>query len=46
MDGKNVSISMACPYLIRTGMIEGFKTRLDFLFLTLDTEYVAKRLIK
>lgn len=37
---------MGCPYLIKTGMFDGFKTRLDFLFRLLEPKYVAKRLVK
>jgi len=32
--------------MIKTGMFEGFKTKLDFLFGQLDSKYVGKRLIK
>ena len=46
VQNKNVTISMGCPYLIRTGMFEGFKTRLDFLFKQLEPNYVGKRLVK
>ncbi len=37
---------MACPYMIRTGMFLGFKTKLDFLFRPLEPEYVGKRLVR
>lgn len=30
------TISMGCPYLIRTGMFEGFRTKLDFIFVGLS----------
>jgi short-subunit dehydrogenase len=43
---KNITVSIGCPYAINTTMLEGFKTRLDFLFRVLDPKYVGKRLIK
>ena len=45
-ENRKITISMGCPYMIRTGMFLGFKTKLDFLFRQLDPDYVAKRLIK
>jgi all-trans-retinol dehydrogenase (NAD+) len=45
-ENRNVTISMGCPYMIRTGMFLGFKTKLDFLFRPLEPDYVGKRLIK
>lgn len=45
-DRKNISVSIGCPYAINTTMLEGFKTRLDFIFRILDQKYVGKRLIK
>jgi short-subunit dehydrogenase len=43
---KNITISMGCPYMVRTTMFEGFKTKLEFFLRTLDEGYVGKRLAK
>lgn len=45
-ENRNVTLSMGCPYMIRTGMFLGFKTKLDFLFRQLEPNYVGKRLVK
>lgn len=34
--GKNITVSMGCPYYINTTLFQGFRTRLDFLFRGLD----------
>ena len=33
---KNITVSMGCPYFINTTMFEGFKTRVGFIFRSLD----------
>jgi len=33
---KNITISMGCPYIVRTTMFEGFKTKIGFILRTLD----------
>jgi short-subunit dehydrogenase len=45
-DKKNITVSIGCPYAINTTMLEGYKTRIDFIFRILDAGYVGKRLIK
>ena len=44
--GKNITLSMGCPYAINTTMFQGFKTKLDLLMPVLDEQYVGKRLVK
>ena len=34
--GKNISLSIGCPYAINTTMFKGFKTQLDALVRVLD----------
>lgn len=45
-DNKNITVSIGCPYAINTTMLEGFKTKFDFIFPIMDQKYVGKRLIK
>ena len=45
-DKKGITVSIGCPYAINTTMLQGFRTRLDFLFRILDQKYVGKRLVK
>jgi len=44
--GKNITLSIGCPYAINTTMFKGFKTKLDFIVRVLDETYVGKRLVE
>ena len=44
--GKDITVSMGCPYVVNTTMFLGFKTKIEFIFRHLDEEYVGKRLAK
>ena len=44
--GKNISLSIGCPYAINTTMFQGFRTKLDMVVRVLDEKYVAQRLVK
>jgi short-subunit dehydrogenase len=44
--GKNISVSIGCPYAINTTMFKGFKTKLDYVVRILDETYCAHRLVK
>ena len=44
--GKNITISMGCPYAINTTMFQGFRTKLDMLIQVLDEKYVGERLVR
>jgi len=37
---------MGCPFFIKTGMFDGFKTKLDFMFKHLEPKYVGQRLVR
>jgi all-trans-retinol dehydrogenase (NAD+) len=41
-----VRTTIVCPFFINTGMFEGVKTRVPFLFPILKQEYVARRAVK
>ena len=43
---RKTTISMGCPYMIRTGMFDGFRTKLDLIFRQLEPDYVGKRLVR
>jgi short-subunit dehydrogenase len=44
--GKNITLSIGCPYAINTTMFKGFKTKLDFFVRVLDEKYVGERLVR
>ena len=43
---KNITVSIACPFAINTGMFTGFKIMIEIFVPMLDEKYVAKRLVK
>lgn len=43
---KNITVSIACPFAINTGMFHGFKMLIEYIVPILDEAYVGKRLVK
>jgi all-trans-retinol dehydrogenase (NAD+) len=45
-DGRNITVSLACPYAINTGMFHGFSMAIEYVVPVLDEAYVGRRMVR